>query len=57
MTDGFERRERVMTAHDVYAFLDLMEGLGIRIWLDGGWAVDACPVSYTHLTLPTTPYV
>jgi len=42
VTDGFERRERVMTAHDVYAFLDLMEGLGIRIWLDGGWAVDAC---------------
>lgn len=31
-----------MTAADVVAFLDGMDGLGIRIWLDGGWAVDAC---------------
>ena len=31
-----------MTAADVLAFLDQMDGLGIRIWLDGGWAVDAC---------------
>ncbi len=30
------------TAGDVKAFLDLMEGLGIHIWLDGGWAVDSC---------------
>ncbi len=31
-----------MTAHDVLDFLDLCERLGVRVWLDGGWAVDAC---------------
>lgn len=30
-----------MTEADVCAFLDLVESLGIEIWLDGGWAVDA----------------
>jgi lincosamide nucleotidyltransferase A/C/D/E len=30
------------TAADVHALLDLVASLGIRIWLDGGWAVDAC---------------
>ncbi|WP_189240483.1 nucleotidyltransferase domain-containing protein [Planomonospora parontospora] len=31
-----------MTAADVGEFLTLMDHLGIGIWLDGGWAVDAC---------------
>ncbi|MDQ3760802.1 MAG: nucleotidyltransferase family protein [Actinomycetota bacterium] len=31
-----------MTADDVCGFLTLMDVLGIRIWLDGGWAGDAC---------------
>lgn len=31
-----------MTADDVDAFLGLMDTLGVRVWLDGGWAVDAC---------------
>jgi len=31
-----------MTAADVLAFLDLMASHGVRIWIDGGWAVDAC---------------
>ena len=31
-----------MTAEDVLEFLDLMSALGIHVWLDGGWAVDAC---------------
>lgn len=31
-----------MTAADVRAFLELMDAHGIRVWLDGGWAVDAC---------------
>src|SRR5262245_5053676 len=31
-----------MTSADVRSVLGLMEALGIRIWLDGGWAVDAC---------------
>jgi lincosamide nucleotidyltransferase A/C/D/E len=31
-----------MTADDVVAFLDLASRRGIRVWLDGGWAVDAC---------------
>ena len=30
------------TAADVEAFLDLADRLGIWIWVDGGWAVDAC---------------
>jgi lincosamide nucleotidyltransferase A/C/D/E len=33
--------EPEMTADDVCGFLDLMEAHGIRIRLDGGWAVDA----------------
>ena len=31
-----------MTAADVCGLLDLLEARGIRVWLDGGWAVDAC---------------
>jgi len=31
-----------MTAFDVVAFLELASRRGIRFWLDGGWAVDAC---------------
>ena len=31
-----------MTAEDVCDFLDLMDRDGVHIWLDGGWAVDAC---------------
>ena len=30
-----------MTRDHVCDFLDLVESLGIEIWLDGGWAVDA----------------
>lgn len=30
-----------MTEADVLAFLDLVESLGIRVYVDGGWAVDA----------------
>jgi lincosamide nucleotidyltransferase A/C/D/E len=40
--------EPEMTADDVCGFLDLMEAHGIRIWLDGGWAVDACLGSQTR---------
>jgi lincosamide nucleotidyltransferase A/C/D/E len=31
-----------MTADDVCAFLTEMNAAGVRVWLDGGWAVDAC---------------
>ena len=31
----------MFTAPQVRAFLDLTDRLGIRVWLDGGWAVDA----------------
>jgi lincosamide nucleotidyltransferase A/C/D/E len=31
-----------MTADDVLGFLALMQAQGVRVWLDGGWAVDAC---------------
>jgi lincosamide nucleotidyltransferase A/C/D/E len=37
-----------MTADDVGAFLVLMDTLGVRVWLDGGWAVDACLGSQTR---------
>jgi lincosamide nucleotidyltransferase A/C/D/E len=30
-----------MTATDVCDFLDVTDARGVRIWLDGGWAVDA----------------
>jgi lincosamide nucleotidyltransferase A/C/D/E len=30
-----------MTVTDVCDFLNLMETRGVRVWLDGGWAVDA----------------
>ena len=30
------------TAQDVLAILDLAEELGVKVWVDGGWAVDAC---------------
>ncbi|HEY7176490.1 MAG TPA: aminoglycoside nucleotidyltransferase [Micromonosporaceae bacterium] len=33
---------REITAADVLALLDLAAVHGVRIWLDGGWAVDAC---------------
>jgi len=32
----------VMPANDMCGFLDVMQAHGIRVWLDGGWAVDAC---------------
>jgi lincosamide nucleotidyltransferase A/C/D/E len=31
-----------MTTEDVIAFLDLADELGVKVWVDGGWAVDAC---------------
>lgn len=31
-----------MTADDVLAFLRLTKTLEVEIWIDGGWAVDAC---------------
>jgi lincosamide nucleotidyltransferase A/C/D/E len=30
-----------MTEADLCAFLDLSASLGVELWLDGGWAVDA----------------
>lgn len=30
-----------MTAADVLEVLDLLEGAGIRPWVDGGWGIDA----------------
>jgi lincosamide nucleotidyltransferase A/C/D/E len=32
---------RQMTQADVCRFLELVASLGLEIWLDGGWAVDA----------------
>ena len=30
-----------MSAEDVVEVVRLLEGLGIDVWLDGGWGVDA----------------
>ena len=30
-----------MTTDIVHWFLDLFDGLGIKVWIDGGWGVDA----------------
>jgi len=40
--------KREMTADDVCGFLDLLDAHDIRIWLDGGWAVDASLGSQTR---------
>jgi lincosamide nucleotidyltransferase A/C/D/E len=40
--------QQEMTADEVCAFLDLMDSCAVRIWLDGGWAVDACLGSETR---------
>ncbi len=40
--------EPEMTADDVGGFLAMMDAHGIRVWLDGGWAVDACLGSQTR---------
>lgn len=37
-----------MAADDVCGFLALMDADGVRVWLDGGWAVDACLGSQTR---------
>jgi len=37
-----------MTADNVCGFLAVMDAYGIRVWLDGGWAVDACLGSQTR---------
>src|SRR5262245_61451300 len=34
-------KELVMTADDVIDLYRALEGAGIRIWIDGGWSVDA----------------
>ena len=31
----------MMTSDDVLAVMDALAGAGCRVWLDGGWAVDA----------------
>ena len=46
MTDPTSKSE--MTADDVCGFLALMDAEGVRVWLDGGWAVDACLGSQTR---------
>ena len=41
-------KEPEMSADDVCGFLDQLDAHSIRIWLDGGWAVDACLGSQTR---------
>jgi lincosamide nucleotidyltransferase A/C/D/E len=37
-----------MTADDICEVLGLLDARNIRVWLDGGWAVDACLGSQTR---------
>src|SRR5438270_7595855 len=41
-------RQPEMTADDVCDFLTRIDADGIRVWLDGGWGVDACLGSQTR---------
>ncbi len=34
-------RHQEITLHDLNQFLDLFDELGLDVWLDGGWGVDA----------------
>ena len=36
-----ERHKREMSSQDVVELYGALERLGIRIWIDGGWGVDA----------------
>lgn len=38
----------LMTADKVHWFLDLFDELGIKVWIDGGWGVDALLGEYTR---------
>jgi lincosamide nucleotidyltransferase A/C/D/E len=37
-----------MSAEDVVTLMDSIEGAGIAVWLDGGWAVDAALEAQTR---------
>ncbi len=34
-------KKETVTQEDLFEVLDMIEQLGIRYWLDGGWGVDA----------------
>ena len=42
MTDMPDAAGAAASEADVLEFLDLAHELGVTVWLDGGWAVDAC---------------
>ena len=44
-------KDKVEDADEQMAVISTLVRLGILVWSGG------IPVSYTHLTLPTTPYV
>ena len=48
----FFERDELKVILDLYAKM-VSEGS----WKDYGLSISSKPVSYTHLTLPTTPYV
>ena len=37
-----------MSAEDVSAILDRLEGAGLTVWIDGGWAIDAVAARETR---------
>jgi hypothetical protein len=49
--------EPEMTMEDVHLFLELMDCNGVEVWLDGGWAVDACLGAPTRPTPTSTVIV
>ena len=56
---GLARYDQVIDSADVTEIIDTEDGKVTRMKIKApskGW-VTLTPVSYTHLTLPTTPYV
>ena len=37
-----------MTGNDVIEFIQLLDDLHVHVWIDGGWAVNACLGSQTR---------
>ena len=43
-----------MTIDNVHWFLDLFDELGVKVWIDGGWALMPCWVNVLAGTMTWT---
>ena len=55
LRDGAQTQGVDFSVDDKLKIAAALDSLGVD-YIEGGWP-GANPVSYTHLTLPTTPYV